>query len=290
MKFLPKLLWHVRHSHMIVVSRIAHFVSKLTIFDGELLEAIAERSINEIETMRSKDIERICNAISVFNYKSNMSMQLLQKISEYLLTVDKGSNASYEIRAIDFMQRCGVCDPKLVAWALDPKTIAQAYSNGKKTNRIELIRIDMYAKINMANEYTGPKLSSVECNAIFQQKLAENTDGPVQQAQRQILDILKTYGRQYARTYILPHFETPGKLFSMKLSKSRSIKIKILYFSIRFNCCRQFRCAAGFYIETGRADESTRHCEKSTRSKSHCHCRCNNSAISARHADSHGVF
>lgn len=193
---------------MMLISGITLFVTKSRVFDDQFLETVTNRSLNEIETMRFKDIERICFAMASFNHKSTASIQLLQKFSQHLLTVEKNAYLIHVIRAIEFMQRCDVCEPKLVAWALDPRTIAQVYSEEVETNRNELLSIDMYAKINSANEYTGPRLSDAECSAIFQRRVA---NGRTECDQRQIERVVKTLGHQCVTKHILPHFATPGK-------------------------------------------------------------------------------
>lgn len=207
-ELLTKLRWHVQHSDLMLVSQIALVSSKWKIHDSDLLELIVTRMGEHVDRLRFKDLERICYMISMFDYKSNATTALLQKISQYLVAVEKDAYHDSIIRCIEYMQRCGCHEPKLIAWALDPKTISVTYREKEDWNRGVLLRIDMFAKINLAEEYRGPRLSDSDCATIVRQQLKEQEDD--WNLLQQIESMLLATGRHCVIKNALPHHMIPG--------------------------------------------------------------------------------
>lgn len=209
MQLLEKLHWHAKHSNLMLISQIAFVGNALKIYDVKLLDTIVKRIGSQVDRMRFKDLERICLIISKCDHNSNAVAKLLQNIGQHLLTVEKHSYLASVIRCIEFMQRCGYLDTKLIAWALDPKTIADAYNETKKSTRSELLSIDMYVEINLVNKYSGPRLNANERAAIARQRIDDAYEDWTQL--RQIEKMLRESGRHCAMAHALPHYKTPGK-------------------------------------------------------------------------------
>lgn len=210
MQLLEKLHWHAKHSNLLLISQIAFVGNDLKIYNAKLLDTIVERIGKQVDRMRFKDLERICHVISKCDHKSNAVTKSLQNIGQHLLTVEKHSYLDSVIRCIEYLLRCGFHDTKLIAWALDPKIIADAYNNGtKKSNRSELISIDMYVEINLINKYNGPRLSVNERTAIARQRINDARENWTQL--RQIEQMLRKSRRHCALAHALPHYTTPGK-------------------------------------------------------------------------------
>lgn len=208
-ELLGKLRWHVLHSDLLLVSQIAFVGIELKIHDSELLEMIVKRMGEHVDKMRFKDLERICFIISTFDHKSNAATTLLQRISQHLLAIEKDAYHDSIIRCIEYMLRCGFHEPKLIAWALDPKTISVAYREKENWNRGVLLRIDMFAKINLPEEYRGARLSDSDCAEIALQQLDERKYGWTQL--QEIESTLLAAGRHCAVMHALPHQTTPGE-------------------------------------------------------------------------------
>lgn len=209
MKLLEKLNWHAKHSDLMLVSQIAFVGAELHIHNPKLLELIVERMVDHVDKMRFKDLERICFVISLFDYKSNATTALLQKISRHLLTVEKYSYFDCVIRCIDYMHRCGVYEPKLINWALDPKTIAEAYSEKNSSNRRELLNIDMFTKINLASKYRGTQLMNSEIVDMVGERIGRSKKKWAHL--QQIEEALKDSGRNCVVAHPLPHHSMPSR-------------------------------------------------------------------------------
>lgn len=255
MNLLEKLCWHAKHSDLLLVAQIAFVGIELKIFSPKLLEVIVQRFAENIDKMRFKDMERICFVIAMFNYKSKATTRLLQRISQHLLTVEKYGYLDSVIRCVDYLHRCGMYEPKLIEWALDKKTISDAYSEKENTNRSELLRIDMYAGINFANEYKGPRLSDKDRATIAQKRIVDTKEDWSQL--KQIEKMLKLTGRHCSVANILPHYTTPGEftvwLISVSILFYRSISIR---FQIFFWSSTPLRIKPSIFRRKFRSQES----------------------------------
>lgn len=210
MELLDKLFWHLRvanSSEPMILTQIAFVGTYLDIYDAPLLEVIVRRLVDRIDGMRFKDMDRICHVLAESNYKSDAATTLLTSIRRHLLTalpVSILSNGErlWVYHCIVSLHCCGFYDPHLIAWALEQNTISDVNIDGKKL----LLTIDMFAKINLSDEYTGPRLSDAECARIAGTQ-DSNDSGEVQR----IASFLTAFGTHCMVACALPHYAVPGE-------------------------------------------------------------------------------
>lgn len=196
----------MKNSDLMLVSQIAFVGSNLKIHNADLLEAIVVRMTGEVHEMRFKDLKRICFVLSTFAHKSNATTTFLEKVSQHLLTVEKLAYVDSVIRCIEYILRCGVYDAQLIAWALEQRKTIDVFDVNIHS---ALLNIDMFAKINFADKYSGPSLSDTECAVIARKRIdAEKEDWSHLHS---IARFLKASGQNCVVAHALPNFITPGK-------------------------------------------------------------------------------
>lgn len=225
-KLLEKLLWHAEHSDFLLISQIAFVGMGLKIYNPKLLESIVSRMSEHVDKIRFKDLERICFVISMFDFKSNNAMNLLRKICQHLLTVDKLWYLDNIIRCIDYMLRCGIYDKRLISWALDPNIISKAYSKNPNRVHSELLSIDMFTEINLANEYSGNRLNDRDCAATVCRRIEISKSKDWTHVTK-IANVLKASGRHCIVARTLPHYTVPGKSTAKLHPSSADVNLPI---------------------------------------------------------------
>lgn len=209
-KLMENLIWQVKHSSPMLLTRMAFLGINFRLHNPELLDAIVVRMAGEVHEMRFKDMERICLVLSTFDHITEAAATLLGKISSHLLSVEKLEFVDCVIRCIEYLLRCGVYNAKLIEWALDREKIIDSFDI---STRCALLNIDMFTKIVYADEYEGPNLSDSECADIASKRL-DVDEGDWSQL-HSIVKLLKASGQNCVLAHALPHFVTPGKLKSM---------------------------------------------------------------------------
>lgn len=210
-KLLSHLKWHAINGNILLLIHIANLGSLLLIKDDNLLEIVIHRLINNEHYLRIKDLERICFILSLFDFAtpSKIENELCHNILRHLLTLEKTMYRDSIIRCIYYLSLKGIYDTELINWALDPNNLHITYGDCHQYER-QVLKIDSFTKINLANTYKGNQLSDKECQ-ILTEKLSGNAKQHQNNAfMQQVKMVLGEMKIKYKVANALPHFEKPG--------------------------------------------------------------------------------
>uniref|UniRef100_W8BT31 FAST kinase domain-containing protein 5 n=1 Tax=Ceratitis capitata TaxID=7213 RepID=W8BT31_CERCA len=236
MELMDTLQTQISRLSLMSCLHVALFGVELQCCHDGVLELVLQRFNDEIENARLKDMERICLAISVFNYRSptGVEQELCAKIMKLLETkVDE--ILKYPrcfVCCLHYLTLCGYHNEEMLTSVLDARFIAHAYGNNKIFGR-ELFNLDSFVKINLKNTgYAGnqlPEKMRRTMGKLLTQYIPErNQKFRLNHTDRILLEIKETLGcilRPNTFKHILPHFERPDVVISYDNKQRKALPL-----------------------------------------------------------------
>lgn len=186
--------------------------------DDKLVERILLRFEHEVETVRLKDLERICLVIALFNLNtpSGVERRLVERIPDLL------RNRVDEIlryprcysNCLQFISMRGIVDTELLGVALEPRFVRHTYRTGLPGR--EYFHLDSLAHLLADSQlYAGPFLTErqrQQMGKMYTQYIPErSTRFKLNNTDRILLEIRDGVGSLLRTTvglkHVLPHYE-----------------------------------------------------------------------------------
>ncbi|XP_017486997.1 PREDICTED: FAST kinase domain-containing protein 5, mitochondrial [Rhagoletis zephyria] len=236
MQLMEVLQEQVSRISLMSCLHLALFGVELQCCHDGVLELVLQRFNNEIANARLKDMERICLAISVFNYRSptGVEQELCRKIISLLQTkVDEVMKYPRCFAAcLHYLTLCGYHNEEMLTSALDKRFIDHAYGKNVTLGR-EIFNLDSFVKINLKDSgYTGNQLSEKmrrSMGKMLTQYIPErNSKFRLNNTDRILLEIKETFERILRPNtfkHILPHFERPDLVICYDNKNRKAIRL-----------------------------------------------------------------
>ncbi|XP_054728329.1 FAST kinase domain-containing protein 5, mitochondrial [Anastrepha obliqua] len=220
MQLMDVLQAQVARISLMSCLHLALFGVELQCCHDGVLELVLQRFNAEIEHARLKDMERICLAISVFNYRSpnGVEQELCAKILALLGTKldDIMKYPRCFAACVHYLTLCGYYNEEMLTSVLDKRFIDHAYGKNITLGR-EIFSLDSFVKINLKESgYAGnqlPEKSRRSMGKVLTQYIPErNTKFRLNHTDRILLEIKETCERilrPNTLKHILPHFQRP---------------------------------------------------------------------------------
>lgn len=220
MELMEVLQTQISRISLMSCLHVALFGVELQCCHDGVLELVLQRFNQDIENARLKDMERICLAISVFNYRSptGVEQELCAKILSLLETkVDE--ILKYPrcfVACLYYLTLCGHYNEEMITSVLDKRFVDLAYGKNMTIGR-EIFNLDSFVKINLkASNYEGnelPEKRRRSMGKMLTQYIPErNQKFRLHKTDRILLEIkeaLERILRPNTLKHILPHFERP---------------------------------------------------------------------------------
>uniref|UniRef100_A0A0K8TZK4 FAST kinase domain-containing protein 5 n=1 Tax=Bactrocera latifrons TaxID=174628 RepID=A0A0K8TZK4_BACLA len=220
MELMEVLQTQISRISLMSCLHVALFGVELQCCHDGVLELVLQRFNQDIENARLKDMERICLAISVFNYRSptGVEKELCAKILSLLETkVDE--ILKYPrcfVACLHYLTLCGHYNKEMITSVLDKRFVDLAYGKNVTAGR-EIFNLDSFVKINLKDaDYVGNELSEKKRRSmgkVLTQYIPErNQKFRLNKTDRILLEIKETLERilrPNTLKHILPHFERP---------------------------------------------------------------------------------
>lgn len=191
-------------THVILLGRMQR------VFNPQLVDIVLERFLKNLDSLRIKDIEKALLVISTMNRNPNeIDRKFCDSVHQYLLKLPKTEHMDLMeryIRCISFMVLCRDVDEKSIDWALYPRR-RKIYGDAISDNELALLIIDSYAKINLANSYSGHRLSDRFCAELMQG--THKKSGKPYALTGEICEIFKTNGAHCILSIPIPYVPHP---------------------------------------------------------------------------------
>lgn len=220
MELMEVLQTQISRISLMSCLHVALFGVELQCCHDGVLELVLQRFNSDIENARLKDMERICLAISVFNYRSptGVEQELCAKILSLLETkVDEVIKyPRCFVACLHYLTLCGHYNEEMITSVLDKRFVDLAYGKNVTIGR-EIFNLDSFVKINLKDSnYAGNQLSEKmrrSMGKILTQYIPErNQKFRLSKTNRILLEIKETLERILRPNtfkHILPHFERP---------------------------------------------------------------------------------
>lgn len=199
-------------------THIALLGSNINICNESILEIITERFLKNINSIRLKDIERICYVLSKFDFVSESKIEIEWFKTVLLELPNRIDETKRFIRLLPNCLRClaqrGFYCNQLLSKVLSKEFLKTTYDTPAGYAK-EILFLDSFVKINLRNVYEGPQLSDEERAVVaskFCKPVVSNTMTGGQSHTTQ-LDVWKTIKEVYQHpkfAHALPHFSKSG--------------------------------------------------------------------------------
>lgn len=222
-----KLVDYAKVSSLFSLTHIAHLGYKQRVCHHELLEVIVRRFLQNLNKLRIKDVERACLSIATFGLTTpdQLDKKFSHEVQRLLLQLQYTNHPVSMIRCISYLAVQGSIDPKLIEWALDPRTLFDAYGESLDLYEHPVLVIDSIAKINLAKTYKGPCLSDSVCEQLVQQRTEKFPDGENMQILNQLMSILNANKVKAVAWKSIPHSHIPDIYLVYDVKKHKTVDI-----------------------------------------------------------------
>ncbi|XP_011177260.2 FAST kinase domain-containing protein 5, mitochondrial [Zeugodacus cucurbitae] len=220
MELMEVLQTEISRISLMSCLHVALFGVELQCCHDGVLELVLQRFNQDIGNARLKDMERICLAISVFNYRSptGVEQELCAKILSLLETkIDEIMKyPRCFVACLHYLTLCGHYNEEMITSVLDKRFVDLAYGKNVTIGR-EIFNLDSFVKINLKDSnYTGNQLTEKKRHSmgklLTQYIPQRNQKFRLNKTDRILLEIKETLERilrPNTLKHILPHFERP---------------------------------------------------------------------------------
>lgn len=160
-RLFVKFHWDAENREAMTLLRIAILGIPMRIFNQHLLEIISKRFLENLNSLRNKDLERFTLALCIFDFKSKSGIEndILMAISNELSkrTVHNVYFLSL-YRCMYFLAIKNYFNMELISYYLDPYNLEKCY--GSPDNFDESVYdLDTFVRINLKQTYNGNKMN-----------------------------------------------------------------------------------------------------------------------------------
>lgn len=205
-ELIPKLRERARNCDLLLSISICRLLCRCRVYDEILMKEIVNRALENIDSLRHKDMEWICFTISVFYNISwdKTAKSLIFSIGHRLIADDRTIYQSTIIRCIEFLSLIGFHDRKLINWALSPATLKSAYGSINNYDN-SIIHIDGFARTILAGSYHGNQLDTKDIVTLAKKNMSTEDSYYL----NDIRSLLKLSEQDAKIIHALPHFNVP---------------------------------------------------------------------------------
>lgn len=228
----PKLIALVEKGAHYTVTHCALLGFQQRVYDQRLLETALQRSIELMDQLRSKDVERMLLLISTYNLetsdriKDQFCLRAQQRIKQF---IQNGAEfPSSIIHSIASLAIEGTANPELVEWALkfgDSSRNERGHNFILTDDMKHLLMIDSFAKINLSETYNGHVLPETICSEMKLKAYARIEDGFISSVINDLLEIFKLNNHKYLLTKVVPHSARPDIILLYNKRTKSTIEI-----------------------------------------------------------------
>lgn len=212
----PKLITLVEKGTHFSATHCALLGFQQRVYNQQLLETALRRSIELMDQLRSKDVERMLLLISTYNLgtsnriKDQFCLRVQQRLKEF---IERGTAYSSSlIHSIASLAIEGIADPELIDWALK---FGDSSRNESRYNFIakHLLLIDSFAKINLSETYNGHVLPESICSTMKMKAYARIDDAFISRVINDLSEIFKLNDHKHLLTKVVPYSARPDIIF-----------------------------------------------------------------------------
>lgn len=212
------------------LTHIALLGYNLHVFNYKLVETIIRRFLENLDSMRIKDVERACLVLSAlsasqFRTDDHIVGEFCQQIQPYLRRSLHTKYPHTIIHCISHLSICGTIQMELIEWALDEGLKACRKQRVHPIPR-ELLAINSFAQINLAGQYKGPVLND-DYAAELRRKVRSDLEGHNKQMIEFILDVFNRNKLHMLPHRIVPHSSIPDLVFVYDKRTNRTATFSI---------------------------------------------------------------
>ncbi|XP_067641278.1 FAST kinase domain-containing protein 5, mitochondrial isoform X2 [Eurosta solidaginis] len=237
LRLLELLQAQVPRISLLSCLHVALFGVELQCCHDGVLELVLHRFNREIDMARLKDMERICLAMGVFNYRGSSGVveELCSKILEQLETkIDEiMSYPRAFVCCLHYLVLCGHYKEEMISSVLDERFIEHAYDKKKITLGREIFNLDSFVKINLRSEdYKGnvlPDKMRRKMGKLLTQYIPErNPKYKLNCTDLILVEVKETFERIYRPCtfkHILPHFDRPDVVICYDNAQRKAVPL-----------------------------------------------------------------
>lgn len=216
----PKLIALVENGTHYTVTHCALLGFQQRVYDQKLLETALQRSIELMDQLRSKDVDRMLLLVSTYNLETSnriedqFCLRAQQRLKQFIQNGAEFPSAL--LHSIASLAIKGIADHELVEWALkfgDSSQIESRHNFILTDDMKHLLMIDSFAKINLIETYNGHVLPEKICSEMKLKAYARIDDGFISSVINDLVEVFKLNDHKYLLTKVLPHSARPDIIF-----------------------------------------------------------------------------
>ncbi|XP_037027452.1 uncharacterized protein LOC119068111 [Bradysia coprophila] len=195
--------------------QVAILGTNLHVCHQSCIEQILHRFINDIESIRLKDFERISYVMGFFDFESESNIE--NRLCQQFLTELKNRNDEI-LRypkcfalCLHYLSLKGCHDEEMISLALSTPFLSATYGKQTVYNQ-EIFSLDSYVKINLKETYAGNELTDIDrrhLGNVLCRHLSDCYDD-YSATDKILMELKETSDELFTHSYlahVLPHFD-----------------------------------------------------------------------------------